>query len=299
MVENNVTDITWSAIARKHNVKGRNRGQIVKVFARQSGFDVAALEGCPERERTPRPRAQKRKMLSGVSAPCLPTVDKIKELNDTLVASGEILLGQPCAPYTLTRCFIKDGKLEQEDVEVYGRKIPLLSLRQKLLISQEKFMRLETNEQLQQKSRHEIITQLDKLCEHFDPTLPTEDLRESLKHLQHKRHLLLWHDHATLVGYGYLLLTVSVVYDPAIFLTREEYAEKTGKDIPNLQQCIEEPHIHMLAVGSSSISDQLALIADRVDCLQDLSTNLHTSGGIEVINCLRFFTGDKPAQSFE
>ena len=27
--------------------------------------------------------------------------------------------------------------------------------------------------------------------------------------------------------------------------------------------------------------------------------SLHTSGGIEVIDCLRIFTGDKPAQSFE
>jgi len=159
-------------------------------------------------------------MQSGISAPCLPTVDKIKELKDTLVASGEILLGQPCAPYTLTRCFIKDGKLQQEEVVVYGRKIPLLSVRQKLLISQEKFMRLETNEQLQQKSRHEIITQLDKSYEHFDPTLPIEQLRELLKYLQRKRHLLLWHDHATLAGCGYLLIPVLVVYDPAVFLTR-------------------------------------------------------------------------------
>jgi len=55
----------------------------------------------------------------------------------------------------------------------------------------------------------------------------------------------------------------------------------------------------MLAAGSSSISDRLALIADRVDCLQDLSNNLQTSGGIEVIDSLRFFIGDEPAQSFE
>jgi len=60
MVENKVTNINWSRVARKHNVTGRNGGQIVKEFARQVGFNVAALEGCPEKEHVPRQRAQRR-----------------------------------------------------------------------------------------------------------------------------------------------------------------------------------------------------------------------------------------------
>lgn len=94
-------------------------------------------------------------------------------------------------------------------------------------------MQLETNEQLQQKSWHESITQLDKFYDHFDPTVRTEQLRELLKYLQRKRHLLLWHDHATLAGCGYLLITVSVDYDPAVFLSLQRNQGKTSLTCSN------------------------------------------------------------------
>ena len=55
----------------------------------------------------------------------------------------------------------------------------------------------------------------------------------------------------------------------------------------------------MLALGSSSVSDQLALIGDRVDCLVDLEATIQSSRGVKLSDTLRFFTGDKPAQSFE
>ena len=95
------------------------------------------------------------------------------------------------------------------------------------------------------------------------------------------------------------MVTVSVLYDPAVFLGIDEYKAKTGKQVDNLQQLIEEPHIHLLALGSPSISDQLALIGDRVDCLLKLPTLLQSSTGVTVSDTIRFFTGDKPAQSFE
>ena len=51
-------------------------------------------------------------------------------------------------------------------------------------------------------------------------------------------------------------------------------------------------------MSSSSLTDKLATIADRLDCLPDLEQPIMTSN-IPIHNCLWFFSGDHPAQSFE
>ena len=94
-------------------------------------------------------------------------------------------------------------------------------------------------------------------------------------------------------------MTVSVLYDPLVHLTNGEYKERTGKTIENIQEIIEQPQIHLLALGGSSLDDQLSLIGDRADCLHELQTKLVASNGIELKDTVRFFVGDKPAQNFE
>ena len=60
-----------------------------------------------------------------------------------------------------------------------------------------------------------------------------ENLRGRLKSLQRTRHLALWHDHSTIIlGAGYLLMTVHVLYDSAVFLNYEKYKRKTGENLP-------------------------------------------------------------------
>ena len=44
----------------------------------------------------------------------------------------------------------------------------------------------------------------------------------------------------------------------------------------------------MIAVGSPSVSDQLAIIGDRVDCLYELPT-IKSTKAMEVSDHLRFF----------
>lgn len=133
---------------------------------------------------------------------------------------------------------------------------------------------------------------LNDLHVETDPTVSTECLKEKVRELQRSRNLLLWHDHGTVVGCSYIMITVSVLYDPAMFLSNDEYNAKTGKSIHNIQEQVEQPHLYTLAASSSSISDQLALIADRVDCLDDLPKVVKTSEGVEVTDHLVFFTGD-------
>ena len=62
---------------------------------------------------------------------------------------------------------------------------------------------------------------------------------------------------------------------------------------------VEQPEIHILSAGSSSVSDQAALVGDRLSCILDLSTPVQTEDGKEITDTLRFFTGDHPAAQFE
>lgn len=57
----------------------------------------------------------------------------------------------------------------------------------------------------------------------------------------------------------------------------------------NVQAEVEQPEIYLLAMGSSSIEDQASVIADRLDCLQDLSTPTIASNGVEIVDTLMFF----------
>lgn len=55
----------------------------------------------------------------------------------------------------------------------------------------------------------------------------------------------------------------------------------------------------MVAPSSSSPSDQLSLIGDRLESLTELSQTVVSSCGVVIQDELRFFCGDKPAQQFE
>ena len=58
-----------------------------------------------------------------------------------------------------------------------------------------------------------------------------------------------------------------MLYDPLVHLTNEEYKERNGKTIEYIQEIIEQPQVHLLVLGGSSLDDQLALIGDKTDCM--------------------------------
>ena len=126
----------------------------------------------------------------------------------------------------------------------------------------------------------------------------TEDsLRKKLSQLERTRTLGMWHDHSTILGHGYVLITVRVMYDRAVFKVESELQEH--ESFYNIQSFIEEPEIHLLAMSSSCTEDQAALIPDRLSCIRELTTIIHTSTGIPITDHLVFFYGDKPAAQFE
>ena len=79
------------------------------------------------------------------------------------------------------------------------------------------------------------------------PCVITEDsLREKLSQLE-RTHTL--GDHSTILGHGYVLITVRAMHDRAVFKVQSELREH--ESFHNMQSFIEEPEIHLLAISSS------------------------------------------------
>ena len=97
------------------------------------------------------------------------------------------------------------------------------------------------------------------------------------------------HDRSEILGHDYVLVTVKVVYDPAVFKSESDVDQRTAQSIPDLQAYIEEPEIHVLAMNSSSIEDQAALISDRMECIRELNTDLKAADNIAISDKLLFF----------
>ena len=50
-----------------------------------------------------------------------------------------------------------------------------------------------------------------------------------LKTVQRSRSLVLWHDHSTILKFGYLLMTIHTLFDPAVFHETDEYEHANGR----------------------------------------------------------------------
>lgn len=222
--------INWSSFARSHGVPGKNGGQIVKQLAKDHGIDTFALDKQPT---TPRPRRRKCKLPGGeISSPSLPTVQSIQEERDEMISNGTLSIREPCAPFNVTRYrTAPGGTVETQDITIYGRKVPLLELRKQMLTHHEKYMRLLSDADIRQLSEDDIKAQLTNCGVNTDAGLDLARLQNTLAQTQRTRHLVLWHDHATVLGSGYVLMTVHVLYDEAVYLSDQEYQEKVGEAI--------------------------------------------------------------------
>lgn len=123
-------------------------------------------------------------------------------------------------------------------------------------------------------------------------------LRSLVQKYERTRTFAIWHDHSTLLGKGYVLITAKIVYDTAVFKSQNEI-ESEVSHATTIQREIEQPQLHILVVCSSSVEDQAALIRDRKECIQELSIPLQASNGVNITDELVFFYGDKAAQQVE
>ena len=176
----------------------------------------------------------------------------------------ELSLGVPCAPFTLNHHVITNGQLECKEVVVTGCKFPLRGLSKKLLTSHDKYMRLNTDEEINTMSTDELKAMMTLL--HEDSSGSASELRDRLWTLQRTHPVAFWHVHATLLGLGAAMITMHTVYDPAVFYTQAEWESSGGESI-DLQATIGRPSIYMICAGSSMLEDQAALLQDRIVCI--------------------------------
>jgi len=83
-----------------------------------------------------------------------------------------------------------------------------------------------------------------------------------------------------------------------MYYTDKQIMEATGK-VVDVESLVEQPYIHMLGRSSSTIEDQAKFHIFRLQCIQDLSSDVISKQGYPIIDVLRIFHGDGPAQQIE
>ena len=231
---------------------------------------------------------------------------KTKKALEEEVASNNIDIGENVVEREYKRqVFDKfSGRFIEKTVSVFGRKHKLSKLRRKFFKKHADYMRLEPNSYFENLSHQETINKLSSINELIDDEInDLPRLKEKLKTFQRTRYLQVWHDGSAIKNHGHILFCVNIMYDPASFLTSDEYFDKTGKRV-NVQRVVEMPELYLIARCRSN-DEQLAYIDTRIDDLLELKNSLKLSeihekyAGIELFDQLRFFHGDGPAVSFE
>ena len=279
------TTINWSKVGREHGIPGNNAGQVVKEFTAKQGIDTSHIT-TPKRKPTVRPKRKKLPGSGEVSIPGNPGIWAIEAEIGSMISSGRFTLGDECAPYTITKYTLVNGVMTPHELQIQGRKVPLIELRQRLLCKQLKYMRLIPQSTIATMTRPELTSRLNMNCDGKS----VEELRKLLCQAQKSRSFCMWHDHATILKMGFIMVTVHVVYDPVVFYTDEEYKQLYPGANVNIQAEVEQPEIHLLACGSSSVEDQVALIGDRLTCLRELSKPVKTETGMEITVTLTLVT---------
>ena len=128
-------------------------------------------------------------------------------------------------------------------------------------------------------------------------------MKEKLKKYERSRHFVTWHDASVIANHGHILFNVHVMYDHAVFYTSDEYKELTGCNV-NIQKEVEGPQLYII-VRCKSNDEQLSYIETRIECLEELKTDLQLRSidekyeGILLNDSMRLFKGDGPAIAFE
>lgn len=193
----------------------------------------------------------------------------------------------------------KEMVVKKDEFTVEGRKVSLMEIRKKTLLEHAPYSRDNPDTHYANMTHEQIVTRLTEINEYNEGgNLNTEQLRNKLKSIERHRLFLIWHDNSTVANHGYLLCLVSVLYDPAVHLTNEEYSSKMGKTV-SVQKIVEKPHLHFIARCGSSEAEQLAYSETRLTCIKEMATNLTIPAGNECIDTARFFHGDNPAREVE
>lgn len=255
---------------------------------KKQGIDNVLQPSTPNRKQ--RTTSSKKEMSgSGISIPSNPTLGAVEKEIESMIKSGRFTLGEECALYKLVKYVSVSGKLTPQETVVMARKIPLAEICKRLLAEQQKYMRLTSDSDINALEDSDLAERLHSLgCSTTNKT--HEQLCTTLATYERTRSLVLWHDHATILKMGFIMITVHTLYDSAVFLTDEEYRQLNPRHQSIcLQSEIEQPEINMLSLGGSSVEDQSALIGYCIDCLSNLTNPIEAGNGIMINDNIRMF----------
>ena len=189
-------------------------------------------------------------------------------------------------PQEFKKITINQGKIATENVCISGRKIPLKEFRNELLDRNRKYMRLTTDEELNNLTEKDFVKYLD-INEYNFTNYDAEKLKQKMKAFQRTMYLMMWHDCSAIGGHSYLLMMVAFMYDPACYFTDIEFHQKCN-ELVNIQAFVETPMIYILARCPSN--DQQHLYSEeRLDDILMLNENMKTTNNIDIIGKLRIF----------
>ena len=170
------------------------------------------------------------------------------------VKSGKYLLGELIEPKKFTKMILdQSNNIIEEEYVIYGRKIPLNTIRRNVY---HKHMKLGI-------------------------------MRENISHV--KRNFLIWADHSTLMNGGYLLFTVRILYSKKIFLTDEEYFNKY-KRVANVQSLVETPTLYILGNARDTLEEKLSYTETRLEDTKQMELPLNING-VKISDTMRIFLG--------
>ena len=164
-----------------------------------------------------------------------------------LLPIGIYDIGEEVVPRQYKKIAISsEGDIKEEQFTVCGRKIPLGDIRNKLLKKHQDLglIRASTEQSYEQLQPEQLQKQLMDVGE-FVFGMSVQEMRDRIKQLHRQRHLLLWHDASTLLNHGYMLFTITAIYDPAFYYTPSEM-EHMGRGCVNVPDLVEKPEIYIL-----------------------------------------------------
>ena len=194
--------ISWRNLSIKFDVRNKigsrpsNAGQVLMEVAKSFGIDVSrfnADQRLSGRDYIQRVRRARHKLMhKKVSIPTPRPTRKLHAEIRRKITSGELYVGKNIAPKSWKRNKIsKSGKLEETEITVYGRKIPLQNIRIQMNKDQDQFLKIRSDED------YNNLTE-EMICQRFttlNMEIPSENPLQVLKQLERTRNLKVWHDH--------------------------------------------------------------------------------------------------------
>lgn len=297
------TKVNWQNIGRQHGIMAANAGQVVKEHLTDKGFDFSHLQNCITRVKNVEYKRRSKKKITGtnISVPAHLPVKKVRAGLKEIISQGIIHEGLPCTEVTMTKPKISaTGCIVQQEEQVQSRAIPLHTVRTQILRDHDSLGILRKRSQNEYKlmSKENLIAHLTALRELPNEECSEAELREVLIRVEHARMLAIWNDHSTVQNHGYQLYEINAIYDPAIFLTDEEYLNKCGVQT-SVASLAERPYIYMLAQIGDSTEEQMLMVDYRLKDIGTLDTPVMTTDDVVYHDVLRLHKGDHPQLQLE